>query len=73
MANVNKFMARKKEIPRIIVPQGKITALSKHFGVSVYTVRRALKYDTESELAGMIRKEALKNYGGSETVIKVSI
>ena len=64
-------MVKTKEIPRIIVPLGKITSLAKHFGVSTYTVRRALRYDTESQLAGRIRTEAMKNYGGAEAIVKV--
>ena len=64
-------MKRCKEIPRIICPKGKISSLAKHFGVSVYTVRRALRYDTDSELSYLIRKEAMENYGGAEAIVKV--
>ena len=62
---MNKI-GRTKEIPRIIVPQGAQKHIASHFGVSGETVRRALKYIINTELAVRIREEAIKNYGGAE-------
>ena len=47
---MNKI-GRTKEIPRIIVPQGAQKHIASHFGVSGETVRRALKYIINTELA----------------------
>ena len=57
---MNKI-GRTKEIPRIIVPQGAQKHIASHFGVSGETVRRALKYIINTELAVRIREEAIKN------------
>lgn len=69
---MNKI-GRTKEIPRIIVPQGAQKHIASHFGVSGETVRRALKYIINTELAVRIREEAIKNYGGAESIIRVKI
>lgn len=69
---MNKI-GRAKEIPRIIVPQGAQRHIASHFGVSGETVRRALKYIINTELAVRIREEAIKNYGGAESIIRVKI
>lgn len=55
-----------KEIPRVIVPQGAQKRIASHFGVSGETVRKALKYIINTELAVRIREEAIKNYAGAE-------
>lgn len=73
---IYKYMdkiGRTKEIPRIIVPQGAQKHIASHFGVSGETVRRALKYIINTELAVRIREEAIKNYGGAESIIRVKI
>lgn len=69
---MNKI-GRTKEIPRIIVPQGAQKHIASHFGVSGETVRGALKYIINTELAVRIREEAIKNYGGAESIIRVKI
>ena len=46
---------RTKEIPRVIVPQGAQKRIASHFGVSGETVRKALKYIINTELAVRIR------------------
>lgn len=50
---------------RIIVNYGTVTELCRTFGVSMVTVRRALRYETSTELAGKIRALAMKK-GGTE-------
>lgn len=48
---------------RIIVNYGTVSELCKTFGVSMVTVRRALRYETSTELAGKIRALAMKKGG----------
>lgn len=48
---------------RIIVDYGTVSELCKAFGVSMVTVRRALRYETSTELAGKIRALAMKKGG----------
>lgn len=48
---------------RIIVDYGTVSELCKTFGVSMVTVRRALRYQTDTELAGKIRTLAMKKGG----------
>ncbi|MBR3797834.1 MAG: hypothetical protein IKK36_02805 [Bacteroidales bacterium] len=48
---------------RIIVDYGTVTELCRTFGVSMVTVRRALRYETSTELAGKIRALAMKKGG----------
>lgn len=48
---------------RIIVDYGTVSELCKTFGVSMVTVRRALRYQTDTELAGKIRALAMKKGG----------
>ena len=48
---------------RIIVDYGTVSELYKTFGVSMVTVRRALRYQTDTELARKIRALALKKGG----------
>lgn len=65
---------RTKEIPRVIVPQGAQKRIASHFGVSGETVRKALKYIIiNTELAVRIREEAIKNYAGAESIIKIRV
>lgn len=64
-------MTTKKKRPIIIVPHGARTKIAKELGVSGETVRKALKYITDSEEAMKIRKEALANYRGQEIEIQV--
>ena len=60
-----------KKRPQIIVPFGNKKKMSQEFGVSMETIRKALKFMTESEEANRIRREALANYGG--TLIEVNV
>ena len=62
---------RTKKRPIIIIPYGSRSRMAKELGVSMETVRKALKYITDSEEAIRIRKEALTNYGGSEVEVTV--
>lgn len=48
---------------RIIVDYGTVSELCRTFGVSMVTVRRALRYETSTELAGKIRALAMKKGG----------
>ena len=48
---------------RIIVDYGTVSELCKTFRVSMVTVRRALRYETSTELAGKIRALAMKKGG----------
>ena len=47
--------------------------IASHFGVSGETVRKALKYIINTELAVRIREEAIKNYAGAESIIKIRV
>lgn len=51
------------KMKRIIVDYGTVTELCRTFGVSMVTVRRALRYETSTELAGKIRALAMKKGG----------
>ena len=62
-----------KKKPKIIVPHGKKMAMRQSLGVSTETIRKALNFQTESEEADRIRREALENYGGSLVEIKVTL
>ena len=66
-------MVKAKKRPIIIVPHGTRGKIAKELGVSTETVRRALKFITDSEEAVKIRKEALTNYGGTEAEINVKL
>ena len=59
---------------RIVVPFGATRRIAEHFGITMQTVRNALRFITEGELPDMIRKEAVTNYGGSlATTKKIAI
>lgn len=58
-----------KSVQQIKVPHGQSLKLAKHFGVTIQTVRNALKFIYESELAASIRKEAIENYGGKKVTL----
>lgn len=58
---------------QVIVPQGAQKRIASHFGVSGETVRKALKYIINTELAVRIREEAIKNYAGAESIIKIRV
>lgn len=60
-----------KKRPIIILPHGNRGRLAKELGVSMETVRRALKYITDSDEAIKIRREAVENYNGTEVEITV--
>lgn len=60
-----------RKTPVVIVPHGMTTRIARHFGVTIQAVRNALKYQCNSDQAQAIRKEAIENYGGTETVVKV--
>ena len=62
---------RYRKTPVVIVPHGVTTRLAKHFGITIQAVRNALKYQCNSDQAQKIRKEAVENYGGTETLIRV--
>ena len=68
---MEKRLSRKK--PKIIVPHGKKMMMRKALGVSTETIRRALNFQTESEEADRIRREAIENYGGSLVEITVTV
>lgn len=51
------------KMKRIIVDYGTVTELCRTFGVSMVTVRRALRHETSTELAGKIRALAMKKGG----------
>lgn len=57
--------------PIVIVPHGMTTRLAKHFGITIQAVRNALKYQCNSDQAQSIRREAVENYGGTETSVRV--
>lgn len=62
---------RYKRTPVVIVPHGMTTRLAKHFGITIQAVRNALKYQCNSDQAQAVRREAVENYGGTETTIRV--
>lgn len=47
----------------ILMQFGERTKLARKFGVSQFTLRRALKFRTKSRLANMLRKAALESGG----------
>ncbi|MGM9817682.1 MAG: hypothetical protein ACI30B_01710 [Paludibacteraceae bacterium] len=51
---------------RILMDFGQISKLKKIFKTTYPTVRAALLYKTDSELARKIRHTAVKEYGGKE-------
>ena len=52
----------KNERAVILYERGVVQKLAKSFGVTPMTVRSALKFATDGELADRIREEALKYY-----------
>ena len=62
-----------RRAPVIIVPHGQTTKLASHIGCTIQAVRNALKYISDSEQAQRIRREAVENYGGTETTIKIRV
>ena len=62
---------RYRKTPVVIDPHGMTTRLAKHFGITIQAVRNALKYQCNSDQAQAIRREAVENYGGTETLIRV--
>ena len=59
---------------RIWLPYGKKAKLASYFGVSSETVRKALAFECgDNDFHETIRKEAIKNYGGAESIIRVKI
>lgn len=62
---------RFRKAPVVIVPHGATTRLAKHFGITIQAVRNALKYQCNSDQAQAIRREAVQNYGGTETILRV--
>lgn len=61
----------KKVRLKIIVPHGNIKRMATHFGVCTESIRRALNYNMDTELASRIRTEAKKNYRGAEIEIPI--
>lgn len=64
-------MKMTKKRPLILVPHGAQKRLAESLGVTSETVRRALKYITDSEEAVRIRKEAVTNFGGKEVEVGI--
>lgn len=62
---------RFRKAPVVIVPHGVTTRLARHFGITIQAVRNALKYQCNSDQAQAIRREAVQNYGGTETMLRV--
>lgn len=58
-------MVRRKKI--IQVPRGTVAKLCKAFRCHKTAVYDALNYTTDSELANLIRQNALSSYGGVQT------
>jgi len=50
-------------MPIIILPHGEIQRLAKDYGKSLPTVRKALRGETKSKIADMLRKAALERGG----------
>lgn len=59
-------MARKKKI--IQIPPKNVELLAKTMNVGKVTVWNALAYRSESDTAQQIRRLAMSDYGGIETV-----
>lgn len=55
-------MAFRKKI--IVVPSGCVQKMAKAHGVTAAAVYNALNYNSNSELAQLLRKRALEEYGG---------
>ena len=58
-------MARRKRF--IQVPHGTVDKMCKAFRCKKTAVYDALNYTTDSELANLIRKQAIESYGGVHT------
>ena len=58
-------MARRKKY--IQVPRGAVEKMCKAFRCKKTAVYDALNYTTDSELANIIRQNALSTYGGVQT------
>lgn len=71
IAKIERIKMKTKKRPIIILPHGNRGRLAKELGVSMETVRKALKYITDSEEAIKIRKEALMNYNGVEVEVTI--
>lgn len=64
---------RFKKAPVIVVPHGSTSKIAKHIGCTIQAVRNALKFISNSEQAQRIRREALENYGGWESTMRVRV
>lgn len=60
-----------KKQPAIIVPHGQTTKIANHVGCTIQTVRNALRYKSDTDQAQRIRKEAIENYGGTRTHVRL--
>ena len=60
-----KVMAKRKIF--IQVPRGTVDKLCKAFRCKKTAVYDALNFETDSELANIIRKNAIESYGGVKT------
>lgn len=58
-------MAQKKKV--IVVPSGNVKKLADLHGVTRAMVYNALSYHTNSEVAQIIRRQAIDLYGGVHT------
>jgi len=64
-------MGKTRTIPKIVVEHGAKARIAKHHGCTGETVRRALGFHTNNELAVAIRRDAIRNYGGIEVQVPV--
>lgn len=64
-------MSKTKKLPKIIVDHGAKSRIARHHGCTGETVRKALMYLTNNDLAIAIRRDAIRNYGGTEIQIPV--
>lgn len=62
-------MSKAIKRPQIYIPNGMRDKIAKEWNVHRATVSRALNYKSNSETAIGIRKDAIKNYFGTERII----
>lgn len=64
---------KNRKRPVIILPHGAKSRLAKELNVSTETVRKALKFATDSEESRKIQREAIENYKGELVEISIRI
>ena len=62
--NISNIIDKKKKMEKILVEYGKIKKIASDCGVSVPTVRYALRGAIDTDLSRMIRNRAVKFFGG---------